>query len=103
MRFLRKLLILSNIKDLNVIIKGVPLFVARLFNGLNRPLAHIITDPISKQTIDETGEEFNTFRYHALTFLKLKPFGYQKPPKKGRIKRKIKRKIIRSARVIDEM
>ena len=101
-RFLRKILLLSNIKHLAMIIKSVPLHLPQLFNFLNKPLPHVITDPLTRKTIDETGDVYTTFKYFSLTFLNPRPHGSQKVKKKGRIKRKIRRKIVRSARVIDE-
>ena len=85
-----------------MIVKSVPLHLPQLFNFLNKPLPHAITDPFTKKIIDETGEHFTTFKYHSLLFLRPRPHGYQKVKKKGRVKRKIRRKIVRSARVIDE-
>ena len=102
MRFLRKLLIVSRITHLSVTLKGVPLFLQKLFSFLNKPLSHTFIDPLTKKEIDETGEFYTTFTFHRLLFLKPKPYGYQKTKKKGRIKRKIRRKIIRAANVLDE-
>jgi len=101
-RFLRKILIMSGITHLSMLVKGLPLHLPQLFSFLNKPLPHIIIDPFTKKPIDETGEEYLTFKYFSLTFLNPKPYGYQKTQKKGRVKRKIRRKIIRLARVIDE-
>ena len=101
-RFLRKILLVSRIKRLHMVIKSLPLHLPQLFNFLNKPLSHIIKDPFTKKSIDETGEEYTIFEYYALTFLYPKSYGYQKTRKKGRIKRKIRRKIVRLARVIDE-
>lgn len=102
MRFLRKLLIVSRIRNLTVIVKGIPLFIVQLFTFLNNPLTHVIKDPFTKKIIDETGDNHTIFNYFHLFFLRPKPYGYQKTRKKGRVKRKIRRKIARSARVIDE-
>jgi hypothetical protein len=102
MRFLRKLLIVSRIKNFTVIVKGIPLFIVQLFTFLNNPLTHAIKDPFTKKIIDETGDSYTIFNYFHLFFLRPKPYGYQKTRKKGRVKRKIRRKIARSARVIDE-
>lgn len=101
-RFLRKILILSGIDHLTILVKSLPLHLPQLFNFLNKPLPHIIKDPLTGKLIDETGETFMRFKYYSLYFLNPKPYGYQKMKKKGRIKRKIRRKIIRSASVIDE-
>jgi len=102
-RFLRKILIVSRVDSFALIMKGVPLHGLQLFSFLNKPLSHVIRDPITRKPIDETGDEYKKFSYQSLHFLKPKPYGYQKTRKRGRIKRKIRRKIISVARVIDEL
>ena len=102
MRFLRKLLLVIQIRNFYLHVKGVPLFFTQLLKFLNRPLPHVITDPVSKKIIDETGDEFEKFQFEKLFFLKSKPFGFQKTKKRGRVKRKIRRKIVMQSRVIDE-
>jgi hypothetical protein len=81
MRFLRKLLIVSRIKNLTVIVKGIPLFIVQLFTFLNNPLTHVIKDPFTKKIIDETGDNYTIFNYFHLFFLRPKPYGYQKNKK----------------------
>lgn len=103
MRFLRKLLIISRIDSLNIFVKGVPLHLSQLFNFLNRPLPHLFLDPLTGKTVDETGDEYANFLHQSIFFMRSKPYGFQKSRKRGRVKRKIRRKIISSARVIDEL
>lgn len=103
MRLLRKLLIVSRLDFFDILVKGVPLHLPQLFSFLNRPLPHVIYDPVNGSTIDETGDDYYKIRYHSLQFLRGKPYGYQKTRKRGRVKRKVRRKIINSARVIDEL
>ena len=103
MRFLRKLLIISHIDALNIFVKGVPLHLAQLFSFLNRPLPHLFFDPVGGRTIDETGDDYAVFSHQSIFFTRSKPYGFQKTRKRGRVKRKIRRKIISSARVIDEL
>ena len=102
MRFLRKLLLISGLSSFEIIVKGVPLFLPRLIRFLKAPLPSVINDPVTGQTIDETGERVAQFKFNTLIFVRPKPFGFQKTRKRGRIKRKIRRKIISKARVIDE-
>lgn len=102
-RFLRKLLLVSRVTHLVLVLRGVPLHSSQLFNFLNRPLPHVITDPLTRRPIDETGDLFTSLRFDSVSFVKSKPYGFQKSRKRGRVKRKIRRKIISSARVIDEL
>ena len=102
-RFLRKLLLVSQVRSVRLFVKGVPLHFTQLFTFLNRPLPYTLFDPVTRRTIDETGDSYLKLTYHLLFFTKSKPYGYQKLRKRGRVKRKIRRKVISSARVIDEL
>jgi len=101
-RFLRKLLLLSGLSLFNFWIRGVPLFLPQLFNFLNKPLPTPIVDPFNHKIINELEHTYTNFTFNSLIFWKSKSFGFQKTKKKGRIKRKIRRKIVSEARVLDE-
>lgn len=101
-RFLRKLLLISKISLFNLWVRGIPLFLPQLFTFLNKALPTPITDPFNHKIINESDFKPMDFTYNSLIFWKSKSFGFQKTKKKGRIKRKIRRKIISEARVIDE-
>ena len=101
-KFVRKLLISTRIRTLELTIKGVPLFLPQLFRFLTKPLGHKFYDPIAGKRVDETTGNYWKFNFTKLIFIRYKPHGYQKTRKRGRIKRKIKRKIVARARVIDE-
>ena len=101
-RFLRKLLLISNLKIFNLWIRGTPLFLPQLFNFLNKPLPTPITNPFNYRVINEIDGSPHHLTFNSLIFWKSKSFGFQKTKKKGRIKRKIRRKIISEARVVDE-
>lgn len=103
MRFLRKLLLIIRFKNLTVHAKGVPLFLDTLINTLYRPVTHPMRNPLTGSLIDEVTSKPRNLLISGITFFHPKPYGSLKQKKKGRIKRKIRRKVIKSNRVIDEM
>ena len=100
-RFLRKILVTVKLKDIHLILRGVPLYLDLLLSTMFKPLSHPFKDPLTGDVVDETTQAKLPISFSEVRFIRFKPFGYQKTRKKGRIKRKIKRKIVRTAPVID--
>lgn len=100
-RFLRKLLIVLGLKRLSIHVRGVPLHLEPFLAMLSNPLTHGFMNPLTGQTVDESRGYKATLPLHKIIFLKLKPYGYQKMKKTGRIKRKIRRKVVKLGNVID--
>ena len=100
-KFLRKLLLVLKLKNVIVLSRGVPVYLELLLSTLFRPLSHPFTDPIAGSIIDETQDEKNNINVSSIMFINIKPFGSQKAKKKGRVKRKIRRKLVRLNSVID--
>lgn len=103
MKFLRKLLVILKLKYVVLHFKGVPVLIELLLQVLYQPISHPMRDPLSNRIIDETDHWVRDLNISKIMFVNPKPFGYLKTRKKGRIKRKIRRKIIRSSNVVDEM
>ena len=102
MRFLRKLLIVIKLKSAHVHVKGIPLFLDTLLNMLFQPLTHPVKDPFTDAIIDETLDVQRNIKVTGITFIHPKPYGFYKQKKKGRVKRKIRRRVMKANRVIDE-
>ena len=106
-RFLRKILLVLNLESVGVITKGVPVHLEKLLTALFRPLSHPFINPFTGATINESGTNQSLRQVRgnigisSITFLAPKPFSYQKTRKRGRIKRKIQRKLVRLNKVID--
>jgi len=100
-RFLRKLLILLRLRNIILRIRGVPLYLDIMLAMLFRPLSHFFTDPFTGQEIDEIQKKKTRLNFSAIVFTRFKPFGYQKEKKMGRVKRKIRRKLVKLNAVID--
>ena len=106
-RFLRKVLLVLKLESVGLITKGVPVHLERILNALFKPLSHPFTDPITGDVINESESVPSsrtsppTINISSITFLAPKPFSYQKTRKRGRVKRKIRRKLVRLNKVID--
>jgi hypothetical protein len=87
-KYLRKLLIISKVPSLTLLIKRTPIFLPEIINILNQPIAHKFIDPLEEQIIDEN-EKNN------------KSFVKSKTRLSGRVKRKIRRKIVFENKIVD--
>jgi hypothetical protein len=100
-KYLRKLFIISKINNLILVIKKTPLFINELINFLNTPIAHKYINPIDQKIIDESLNKYSSIRFSYFIFTENKNFSKNKMPSKGRIKRKILRKITFENKIID--
>ena len=101
MRFLRKSLIFLNISNLNLIIRGLPFNLAQLIKVLATPISYNISNPLRQGEIfTDTTSQFN-LQIWLVHFTKTFFFGKTKLRKKGRLKRKVARKIIMNNKLVD--
>ena len=106
MRFLRKILIIADLGTLGFRINGTPIELDALLTMLFKPLTHSFTNPISKKNINEVDPRVlrRTSKIIDPIFIQfnaIKAFGTQKLPKRGRIKRKIRRKLVKLVNLVD--
>ena len=100
-KFLRKLLIVLNIKKLSLIVQGNPLNLIQFLRVLFKPLQHFFKNPLTTKFYDEiTSKPFN-FNLYNLVFKKVFLYKPLKLRKIGRIKRKIRRKLVFKNRLMD--
>lgn len=100
-KYLRKLLILANLKNIYFYVRKTPVLFQELLHLLLQPLIKPITDPVTGHIINETPDSFFDLNVIALIFSNSKSFATQKTRKKGRIKRKIRRRLFRLNNVLD--
>lgn len=100
-KYLRKLFIISKITNIVMLIKKTPLFVNELVNFLNLPIAHKFLNPIDQKVIDESSNKKLTIKFLYFIFSENKNFSKNKLPQKGRIKRKILRKVTFENKIVD--
>jgi hypothetical protein len=103
MKYVRKLLIVSEIRDLVVFTKRTPVFFTELCNSLISPIIRPFMNPFTNFMYDDTklNSSKPKLRIKQIFFYQPKSFGSMKGPRKGRLKRKIMRRIIRTNRVCD--
>ena len=106
-RFIRKMLLVLNLENVGLVTKGVPVNLDKLLTAIFKPLSHPFTNPLTGEVINESDstlprkKEKGNIGISSVTFFAPKPFSYQKTRKRGRIKRKIQRRLVRMNKVID--
>jgi len=100
-KYIRKVLLISKIKNLILIIKKLPIFINEIVNFFNLPIAHKFINPVDNKIIEENENNFTQLKFLYFLFLNNKDFSKNKKPQKGRIKRKILRKIIFENKIVD--
>lgn len=100
-KYFRKIFIVSRLKIFNVIVNKNPVDIPVFFSTLFAPIISPFQDPYKEEVIEETPQnKFNIF-VNYLFFKNCHPFHKKKLKKKGRIKRKILRKLVFENKVID--
>ena len=100
-KLVRKMLIMLNVVNLNLIFKGTPINLTRYIKTLLAPITHFITNPISNELYDEVTKRSFKFNVHSIYFLKTLTYKTMKLRKRGRVKRKILRKLILKNKLTD--
>jgi hypothetical protein len=100
-KYIRKLFLISKIKNIILVVKKIPLFINEILNFLNSPIAHKFLNPVDNKIIEESETNFIQIKFLYFLFLNNKNFSKNKTLKKGRIKRKILRKVIFENKIVD--
>ena len=98
--FLRKILLFSSFKALILTISRVPVFLKEILNTLNDPVTNLYKNPFNDKLVSEK-TIINPFKFSLIMFINNKPFGKIKLRKKGRLKRKISKRITLLNRLVD--
>lgn len=94
-RFTRKMIILLELCDIAIFIRGLPFMLENLIATLLSPSRHPFVNPLRGDVFDEVNTAGKSLSVSSLVFVNIKPFGFTKRRLKGRIKRKIRRRIYR--------
>lgn len=98
--FLKKILFFSGIKQLYLFVKRLPVYLIEILHNLNNPVVANYKHPFNSSKVDESKfKEYFYFRY--LLFVTTKPYGFVKGRKRGRVKRKIIKRVIKVNRLVD--
>lgn len=100
-KFLRKLLIISGISTFNLYFKGRISAVNEIVGTLLSPLASPFYDPLRGTTVLESPDTGFSMNVRYMIFDNIKSFTNMKTRSKGRLKRKIFRRVVKSNRITD--
>ena len=98
--FLRKIVIYAFIKNLSLNIKKIPKYLNDIITHLTEPSINFYNHPFSGEFIDEKKKKIH-FNWFNIFFVNNRPYGVVKKKKKGRLKRKITKKITLSNYIND--
>ena len=100
-KYIRKLFLVSKIKNVILMIKRIPVFINEIINFFNMPIAHKFINPVDGKNIEENENNFTQIKFLYFLFLENKNFSKNKIAQKGRIKRKILRKVVFENKLVD--
>lgn len=92
-KFLRKMLLISKIRNLIILVRNNPLHLTDFLLLLNSQIIHKYANPLNNQIVEEAIPTHPSFKILNFIFRKNLNFSKNKIKKKGRIKRKITRKV----------
>jgi len=99
--FLRKMLLYTALEQLLLVVKKTPLYLQEIMTTINSPVISLYKNPFnSSLVVDETLLR-NNFYFNTFVFLNSRPYSFLKTRKKGRIKRKITKRIVKINRLVD--
>lgn len=98
--FLRKILLYADINDIILMVKRTPIYLTEILSTINSPVIVNYKHPFNSDNIDEMRFSRHFF-YHYFIFFNTKAYGFMKSKKKGRIKRKITKRIVKINRLTD--
>ena len=101
--FFRKIIIYSGIKILNLHVNHVPKYFSEILNIILLKNSNFYKHPFTENIINEksTLSSNDTFKILNLLFFKTKLYGSRRLRKKGVLKRKVTRKVIKNNNMID--
>lgn len=98
---LRKLLIYTFLVNLHLVVKRTPTYLVEILMSIFNPALVPYKNPFKSNQMVNEKSYANQFFFDRLTFYSPRNFGFMKTAKSGRLKRKIRRKIILKNRILD--
>lgn len=100
--FLRKVMLYLELKHLTLVIRGIPLYLQEILSTILTPSKKTYDHPLRspQQVVDENTRP-RRFGFEYVIFTSLKPHSVMKRKKKGRLKRKIAKKIVLLNNILD--
>ena len=100
-KLLRKMLLIVKVRNISLTVKGVPVNLPQYLRTLLTPINHYLIDPTTSMLHDEITKKPFEFHFHSVHFLKGLYFNQTKLRKRGRVKRKILRKLVLKNKLTD--
>ena len=101
-KLLRRVILHSNFASYNLVIRRTPKYLYELLNTLYSQSINVYTSPISKTYYNESSyRDNNIIRPALLYYRKVTNYYFRKSGPKGRLKRKITKRLMSSNRVMD--
>jgi len=97
---LRKILLFANFSEFVLIINRKPKYFNEILNSITEPSVTTYKDPFQDRFVNEF-EKRQNFVFPYILFTNNKPYGLVKTKQKGRLKRKITKKIIQINKILD--
>jgi hypothetical protein len=101
MRYIKKLLSVVQIFNVTFVVKNPPFYLNKLLTVFNLPFISPFLNPLTNKSFDETSPDYGNIKFKYFFFINSKSYTFSKVKKRGRIKRKIRRKLILKNRIID--
>ena len=100
--FIRRMLLFTQLPHIHLYINRTPLYFQEVFSSIFTPSKSIYRHPfLPKITVDESYDNVRQFNFDFVSFTNTRPYGYVKGKRKGRLKRKITKRVLSMNRVID--
>ena len=99
--FLRKILLFSSLKFLYLIVTNIPTFLKEIMATINNSVINHYKNPFNESNFINEKSILNPFKFSFFMFINNKPYGKIKNKKKGRLKRKITKRLIQINKVLD--
>lgn len=101
LKYLRKMFLILKITNLNIFIKSAGFFLNEFLSTLVQPSEKSFLNPLSNKILTDESSLVSKFHFSYIYFLNTKSFSFLKLRKKGRIKRKIQRRLLKLNPIID--
>ena len=101
LKYLRKMFLVLKLKHFNLFIKSAGFFLNEFLTLLLQPSGKSFINPLTTKSFSDVSHSANQFNFSYVFFLNTKSFSFLKLKKKGRVKRKIQRKLIKLNTIID--
>ena len=100
-KYLRKFILIVKLKNFNFFFKSSVYFLTEFFSILFKPLKKKFFNPLTSKLMADDKQKKANFSVFFIYFLNTVNFSFLKTRKKGRIKRKILRKLVKLNNLID--